>query len=231
MRLSPADVARILNVAESAVFRWADHDEIPHARVGDRYWFNRTELIEWATGRGMDFSPDLIQTVSPDGEGPLSLYAALDAGGVFTDLAGADREEVLRTVVETMHLPSSVDPGFLYDMLMMRENLGSTALGEGIAIPHARMPVVLRVRTPSVSLSYLRTPIDFGALDAQPVSILFTIVSPNIGAHLKLLAILSFAIHDEVFKASLLAHSPADVMLAQAKRIDSLMLGSAGVRG
>ena len=70
---------------------------------------------------------------------------------------------------------------------MARESLGSTGIGDGIAIPHVRNPIVMHIPRPTITLCFLEHPIDFGALDGQPVHTLFTIVSPTVRAHLHLL--------------------------------------------
>ena len=52
-------------------------------------------------------------------------------------------------------------------------------MGDGIAIPHVRKPLVLNVRRPSLALCFLERPIDYGALDGKPVGTLFTIIEPD----------------------------------------------------
>ena len=69
-----------------------------------------------------------------------------------------------------MKLPDDVDREFLYQVLLAREALGSTGIGDGIAIPHVRNPIVLHLSRPTVTLCFLEQPVDFGALDGQPVS-------------------------------------------------------------
>ena len=97
------------------------------------------------------------------------LAEALETGGTFHDVDGSDKESVLRAVVERMRLPTDVDRNFLFSVLLAREALGSTAVGDGIAIPHVRNPIVLNVSKPTITLCFLKTPIDFGALDHKPV--------------------------------------------------------------
>ena len=82
-----------------------------------------------------------------------------------------------------------IDARELFDGLMSRERLGSTGLGEGIAIPHCRMPC----EAPVAALLRLATPVDFDALDDQPVDILFVLVVPpdETTAHLQTLAALA----------------------------------------
>ena len=124
---------------------------------------------------------------------------ALRAGGIHYRVGGHDKASVLHAVVDTMKLPEDLDPEFLYQVLLAREALGSTGVGDGIAIPHVRNPIVLHLSRPSVSLCFLERPVDFGALDGQPVSALFTLVSPTVRAHLHLLSRLAFALRDARF--------------------------------
>ena len=113
---------------------------------------------------------------------------ALHAGGIHYRIGGSDKASVLHHVVETMRLPAEVDREFLYEVLLAREALGSTAIGDGIAIPHVRNPVILHLERPLITLCFLERPVDFGALDGQPVDTLFTLISPTVRAHLHLLS-------------------------------------------
>ena len=80
--------------------------------------------------------------------------------------------------------------------MLAREAIAPTAIGEGIAIPHVRNPVVLHVGRPSITLCFLEQPIEYDALDGKPVHTLFTIVSPTTRAHLHLMSKLSFVLRD-----------------------------------
>src|SRR5437867_8839796 len=105
------------------------------------------------------------------------LVEALQAGGVFYRLSGADKEGALRAVVEHMRLPEEVDREFLLRVLLARETLQSTGIGDGIAIPHVRNPIVLHVARPTIALCFLERPIDFVALDGNPDDVLFQLIS------------------------------------------------------
>src|SRR5947199_8913244 len=97
------------------------------------------------------------------------LVEALQAGGIFYRLSGADKEGALRAVVEHMRLPEEVEREFLHRVPLAREALQSTGIRDGIAIPHVRNPIVLHVSPPIITFCLLRTPIGFGALDGKPV--------------------------------------------------------------
>ena len=197
------------------MYRWINQGEIPAYKINDQYRFNRTEVIEWATSKRINFSPELIDEPESELETCRSLADALDAGGIFYRLCGKTKEDVLKELVRIIRIPENVDPEYLFRVLLARENLGSTAVGEGIAIPHARMPVVLHVSQPTVSLSFLEEPIEFGALDGKPVFALFTIISPTIRAHLHLLSRLSYLLRSEQF---------LQVLNKQGKRVEILEL-------
>lgn len=203
MNLSFRDAARILNVSERTIYRWINQGALPVYRVNDQYRFNRAELLEWATSRRINVSADIFSEPETNASPPARVGDALRAGGIYYRLAGHDKPSVLREVVEILNLPEEVDRDFLYQVLMARENLGSTAIGEGVAIPHVRNPVVLHVTKPSVALTFLENPIDFGALDGDPVGVLLTLISPTVRAHLQILARLTHLLRFDEMKALL----------------------------
>lgn len=203
MKLTVQDVARIFLVSEKTVYRWISQGELPAYRINEQYRFNRTELIEWAIGKRINFSHELFEEPESANDLCPSLKEALANGGVFYRLGGSDKESVLRELVSVIRLPDNIDQDFLLKVLLARENLGTTAIGEGIAIPHARMPLVLHVSQPTVALCFLDHPVEFGALDGKPVHTLFTIISPTIRGHLNLLSKLSYMLRDETFRCIL----------------------------
>ncbi len=220
MKLTVQDIARIFSLSEKTVYRWINRGEIPAYKINEQYRFNRTDILEWATAKRINFSPELFE--EPEGEGGLirSLGDSLDEGGIFYRVSGSSKDEVLREIVRIIKIPESVDPEFLYKVLMAREKMGSTAVGEGIAIPHARMPLVLHVPRPSVSLCFLEKPVEFGALDGKPVFALFTIISPTIRSHLYLLARLSYLLRNDEFKQILCEHESSSTILETVRKLE-----------
>jgi PTS system nitrogen regulatory IIA component len=202
-KLTVRDAAALLNASEKSVYRWIKQGLLPAYRINDQYRINRAELLEWATARKLHVSPEIFAEPESEGAPTPTLEDALRAGGIHYRVGGHDKASVLRAVVETMKLPDDVDHEFLYQVLLAREALGSTGIGDGIAIPHVRNPIVLHLSRPTVTLCFLERPVDFGALDGQPVETLFTLVSPTVRAHLHLLSRLSFALRDPGFKAAI----------------------------
>jgi nitrogen PTS system EIIA component len=99
-------------------------------------------------------------------------FFSLDA--VELDLKGTTKDDVLKELIGLLKLDDKSE-GMLFKMLKRRENLGSTGIGRGIAIPHCRSLVVNKLR-----VAFGRKPggVDFKAMDDKPVHFLFLIVAP-----------------------------------------------------
>lgn len=220
MNLSVREAASLLKVSEKTIYRWVSQGKLPAYRVQDQYRFNRVELLEWATSRRMNVSYDIFTEPKHDTPMP-TLLAALQSGGVYYRLEGGNREEILRQVVEHLRLPEEVDREFLFRVLLAREELGSTGIGDGIAIPHVRNPVVLHVVQPTITLCFLEHPVEFGALDGKPVQALFTIISPTVRAHLHMLSRLSFALRNRDFKETIRRQGSREEIFSTISRIES----------
>jgi PTS system nitrogen regulatory IIA component len=163
-----------------------------------------------------------FQHPDDDAQDTPSLADALAGGGVHDGVKGADRETVLRAIVDLMPI-EEMDRDLLVDFLVAREALGSTGVGDGIAIPHVRNPVVLHVPRPSITLCFLAKPVDFEAIDAKPVTTVFLLVSPTVRSHLYLLSRISAALHDLRFKDAILRRAGRDEILAEAKRVEGAL--------
>jgi PTS system nitrogen regulatory IIA component len=219
MDLSVRDVARLLTVSEDTVYRWVRAGTLPAHRVHDQYRFNRVELQEWAAKNKYRISPELFASES-SAEGSPLLHAALERGGIFYQVPGHRREEVLEAITQLPAIPPSVNRQLLYQLLVAREALASTGIGEGIAIPHPRDPVVVELDEPHVILGFLDQPVDFRAIDAEPVRMVFLMLSPSVRAHLQMLARLAFALHDQTLKDLLRAPAPKDALLNRFRLVE-----------
>ena len=104
----------------------------------------------------------------------MQLREFFDEQAIALDLAGTTKDEILRELIGLLHLDEKSE-GILFKMLKRRENLGSTGIGRGMAIPHCRSLVVNRLR---VAFGRKRQGIDFNAIDNQLVYHFFLIVAP-----------------------------------------------------
>ena len=219
MQLTVKDTAKILNVAEKTVYRWIQTGGLPAYRVAGQYRINRAMLFDWATSKRINFSPDEA-AAEPTTSALPTLAQALQEGGIHYRVAGTTKAEVLKAMVGLMKLPDPVNRDFLLQALLAREQLQSTGVGDGIALPHVRNPSVLEITTPMICLCFLDAPIEFGALDGKPVKILFAPLSPTVRIHLHLLSRLSFAMRNPKFRGLLASEGRRDELLEAARALD-----------
>src|SRR5438874_11983923 len=109
---------------------------------------------------------------------------------ILPDLQATDKPGVLRELCIPLGRVFALDPGRLTEVLLEREKLGSTGVGEGVAIPHGKLPGV-----PNLLAAFGRSKrgVDFAAIDGKPTYLFFILFAPenSAGLHLKALARIS----------------------------------------
>ncbi|MEO6029178.1 MAG: PTS sugar transporter subunit IIA [Candidatus Binatia bacterium] len=128
-----------------------------------------------------------------------------------------DTLQEIASMLATLH--PEIDRGRLVQVLQDREALGSTAIGEGIAIPHGKLPGVANV---VAAFGRSEPGIDFDSLDGKPTRLFFLLVAPedSAGAHLKALARVSRLLKDKAFRERLVAGGSAEQLFAIIKEED-----------
>ncbi len=225
MQLTVREAASYLQVDEATVRRWIARRALPVHRADERLYLNAIEVWEWATENRVPVSRALLEQAQRRPEQVQPLSALLSSGGIHHDVGGGDKPSVLREIVQRLPLPAEVDREFLVTTLEAREAMGSTGVGDGIAIPHVRNPILLHVVAPFVTLCLLRHPVDFGALDGQPVHALFTVISANVPGHLRILGQLGFALHDEELRRLLIRRAPDSEILTRVQAVEGRASG------
>jgi hypothetical protein len=100
----------------------------------------------------------------------LSLAALIRKGGVYYNIGGSTPPEALKEAVGAMSLPKGVDREAFLKAILEREALMPTAIGNGVAIPHPRSPIIADPALQRVALLFLKSPIPYNALDRNPPS-------------------------------------------------------------
>lgn len=231
MQLTVRDLTRLLNVPETTVSRWIKQRGLPARQIGGLYRVNRAELLEWTTANNIRVSLELFGDLEQDVETAPSVTEALEVGGIHYRLENTSKDRALRALVGVLPLPEGVDRDILLQLFLAREASASTAVGDGIAIPHVRNPIVLHVVRPAVTLAFLTHPVDFGALDGKPVHVLFSIISPTTRTHLQLLSRLSFALHDPPFREAVIRQAAREQILRELRRAEASIVTPGGAAG
>ena len=112
----------------------------------------------------------------------------MEKGDVYYNIQGRSAEEAISSFAKVLRLPKSVDRAALKTALVEREGLGTTAIGEGFAIPHSRKQEAASEESAIMAIGYLDTPLDWGAPDGKPVTTLFLILSAGVQHHLSALS-------------------------------------------
>ena len=123
---------------------------------------------------------------------------------IIKDLKSKTKKEVLTELSEVfLTADLHIDGEAMAEVLLERERLGSTGIGEGIAIPHGKLPGLTNL---IVSFGRSRSGIDFESLDGKPVHIFFLLMAPENSAsqHLKALAKISRMLKDKTFRKDLM---------------------------
>ena len=134
-------------------------------------------------------------------------------GGVVLRSGASSKRQALHTVAEAAAQVLGLPEGRIMEALLEREALGSTGLGSGVAVPHARLDGVSRVTAVFVRLE---TPVAYGAVDDRPVDLLFALFAPpSDGAdHLRALAAVSRALRSPETREQLRQARTADAIRA-----------------
>jgi len=136
----------------------------------------------------------------------------LDRGRIVTGLKTTSKKRLLEQIANMFaeHIPDT-DAGEIFSMLIERENLGSTGIGEGVALPHGRLKGLDKVVGLFISL---QAPLDFSAADHQQVNLVFAILVPEDATeeHLNLLAVLAGIFRNEDKRQRLLETSDTSMI-------------------
>jgi PTS system nitrogen regulatory IIA component len=144
----------------------------------------------------------------------MRIHEILDARRVVLDLEGETKEEILRSLVEAVtSTHEGLDPAELLDALVKRENTGSTAIADGIAIPHGKLDIGEEV---ICAFGLSKRGLDFKSVDGKPSQLFFLLVSPENfpTRHLQWLAHIAVLLKNPDLRSSLLAASSPDDVLS-----------------
>jgi len=209
MDLKIKDVAELLNVSETTIRRWLSEGKIPAYRINHQFRFSRSEIEDWVmsckmdskTSQGIDSkvplqSDNMKKIVSRAGTRQFNLYRSLHHGDVFCDIEGGTKEEVIRNTVERISGRLNVDVDVLSMLLLDREKLMPTSLNYGLAVPHTR-DFYIKESYDTIFTVYPKVPIDYGALDGNPVYTMFFLFACEDKRHLNLLAKLAHLVNEK----------------------------------
>ena len=150
----------------------------------------------------------------------VDLAQLIHRGGVFKNVEGNTPQEIYAKVCKMIDLPDGMTSETVYNALCAREEVLSTAVGNGIALPHARAPIMRTAEEQRICVVYLKKPIDMKAPDEREVFVMFILLAHNSQIHLKVLSSLAALFRDPKFKKALEAHADEAVLSSIIKELN-----------
>lgn len=137
----------------------------------------------------------------------------IEPAAIAPKLAATSRRQALHAMAELLAKSAGIDARTVFEAVLMRERLGGTGIGEGVALPHAAVP---GLKHAIGAFARLETPQDFDALDGRPADLVFMLLSPvdRGGDHLKALARVSRFFRRADMRAALRAARGVDGIFA-----------------
>lgn len=227
MNLRVKDIAGMLNVSEKTIYRMIKNETIPCFRVGGQWRFDRREILSWVEDT-REFPREAVLTnTSLTREESISLAGPLERGGIYFHISGRTKEQAIASCLQMIktRIPQ-IDTGRLFDAIMKREHICSTAVGHGIAFPHPRPFKEFTAPLSSIALCRLAEPIPFGALDNEEVDTLFFIFPKSERRFLRIQAKLLRLLKEEEIVLALKHASPSE-LFAMVSRKEAEIFGAA----
>ena len=133
----------------------------------------------------------------------MRILDVLQKEAILKNLKSKDKIGILKELVEPVAHITGIGHEDLMRVLLERERLGSTGIGDGIGIPHGKLQ---NLETPVLSFGLSRKGVDFEAIDSKPAHLFFLLMAPenSTGAHLRMLARISRLLKDSSFRQRLM---------------------------
>lgn len=221
MEILISELCKSLGVSRTTIERWIRQGKLPVSQKGRTYSFHARDLKNWAAKNHISLNLNPRPAQDPETEVKVSLPIAIENGGVYHDIdTEPDVPSVINACVQRIQaVPDDHKPDLVLQ-LVQREDALSTGVGGGIAIPHPRTPLQY-LEQPMVAVCFLKNPVDYHALDKQPVSTLFFILFPELKFHLHLLSAISMCLRNKQFSDFLRTCPKQSVLI---EKIDALHL-------
>jgi len=218
LELNIKDVSVLLQMAEKEIHALIRKKEIPFQIVDDVHIFNKQKTIEWALIRSIPLN--ISDSAKLHDYHVNSISALLDKHSFYYNCDFSE-ETYIPEMVNLLTLEKHVDKSIIIQLLKSREELMSTAIGNGIALPHPRIPLALGKDKPVINFFFPQRQLVLNSPDEKPVHTIILLISQTIKQHLSLLAHLSFLLAHEKLQEALKYSIEFEQIIKLIKEIES----------
>lgn len=174
--------------------------EVPFQFLQDKVVFNKQQIIEWALGRNLPINVSGHKKLS---EYRIETVSTLLDKESFHYKCELSESSYIEQMVSQIDFEKNVDREIIIQLLKSRESMMSTAIGNGISLPHPRVPLMVGKNKPLINFFFANKPLDLKSIDGKPVHTLILLISQTIKQHLSLIAHLGFLLSKETFRFAL----------------------------
>lgn len=202
--LTIEEVAKYLRVSERTVYDWAQKGEIPAGKIGTVWRFKKDEIEKWVNQRLSS------NTKSQEHNQPVNIRNILSPDRIVFISHSTKRDAIVQLAQNLATAPQIKNESELVTEILKREELMSTAIGRGIAIPHVRLSSVTDL---VMSVGVCKNDIvDFQAIDDNPVRLMIMIAAAynQHSYYLQTLSFFSSKLKDKELREKILASESAD---------------------
>ncbi len=190
--LTLQEVSDYLQLSDKTILKMIKSGEIPCAKIANQWRFSKVMLDDWITAK-MEVIPqnDFSRMVEKEFDF-IQISRLIDESVIIPKLKGTTATEVITELAENAYKNELVaNKDEFIKKLLEREQLTSTSIGQGIALPHLRKPSGTFVTEPKIVIGRSEEGIDFSSLDGKKTSIFLLLLSDSEVVHLKILSKLS----------------------------------------
>ena len=184
-----SEIAQYLKVSDKTILRMVGKGEIPGHKISSQWRFQRTAIDQWLTAKMQDRSDDDLVGVIQTAHKITPIVKLVSSDRIIMNLISGDKPAILKQLIQPL-----IDGDLLEDhekflqLLIDREEMGSTGIGDGVAVPHVREQEGCGIRETCMVLGLNRDGIDFDSLDGEPTHIFMLLCAGSAVVHLQLLA-------------------------------------------
>ena len=209
--LTIPEVVSLIKVPEATIQRWIRQGEFPCSMRDGIPVIKQATLQSWADSKNIFLEENRQQQQQVQWNAQ-DVVSAIQNGNVYYHLEGDTFHEIFWRISQQIS-PQNENPSFLASLLLAREELTSTAIGKGIAIPHPRYPISTKVENSRIFLFFADSSFDWKTPDGIPVYALFVLLSANTTCHLKILSQLARVLHLPTTELFLKSYPDRDELL------------------
>lgn len=201
------EVSKYLKMNERTVYKLIQAGQIPAAKLGKQWRLDKEKLNDWIGFKMSEMPAEDLEHLEKDHkEAVIKISPLLKKENIVFNLYAKSKTQAIQKLVDVIaknNKLTAAQRDKLLGAVMEREKLCSTAIGEGVAIPHPRNVVITEIKRPLLALGVIKHGMDFESIDGKPTQLIFLLSAPRSDIHLKIMARLSRLLKDKVFRYKL----------------------------